>query len=241
MTLLRIEGIGKSFGGVQALRDISFSVDEGGIVGIMGANGAGKTTLFSIVAGNTTPSTGAVYLKGDRITGRKPHRIARAGIARTFQITRPFRGLSVRENAATALQFGTCQLGKRAADQAVDDILALTGLEGIADSLAGDLTLSDQKRLEVARALAAGPQLILLDEVMAGLTPTEVGDLMDIVRQIRDERGITVLIIEHVMGALMKLSDKIIVLHLGEKVAEGAPAAVAADPAVQDAYLGATP
>lgn len=239
MTMLDVSSLGKTFGGVTALRDISFTVEQGDIVGIMGANGAGKTTLFSIIAGNTRASTGTIRFDGRTITGLKPHRISQAGIARTFQIVRPFRGLSVRENVKTSLQFGARRLGQSAAQAETGTILETTGLAAAAGQLAGSLTLAQQKRLEVARALAGGPRIILLDEVMAGLTPTEVLEMIDLVQRIRSDMTITVLIIEHVMGALMKLSDRIIVLHHGEMIAEGTPAAVAGDPAVQDAYLGA--
>jgi branched-chain amino acid transport system ATP-binding protein len=238
MTLLAVDRINKFFGGVKALQEISFAVEEGAIFGIMGANGAGKTTLFSIIAGNTAPTSGEVRLRGRRITGLKPHRVSRAGIARTFQIVRPFRGLTVRDNVETALQFGSRRLPHAAARTQVDEILAALDLSAAAAMPASALTLARQKRLEVARALATGPSLLLLDEVMAGLTPTEVQDMMATIRQIRSERGITIMIIEHVMGALMTLSEHVVVLHHGEMIAAGAPAAIADDPAVQAAYLG---
>ncbi|MDE0148488.1 MAG: ABC transporter ATP-binding protein [Rhodospirillaceae bacterium] len=235
--MLSVERIGKSFGGVRALQDVSFAVPERSIFGIMGANGAGKTTLFAIIAGNLTPSAGAVRLRDLRLTGLPPHRVAAAGVARTFQIVRPFRSLSVQENVETALRFGARDRPAAApADAAA--ILGLTGLEGAAGRPAGALTLAQQKRLEVARALATGPQLLMLDEVMAGLTPAEVQDTIAMVRRIRDDMGVTVMIIEHVMGALMALSDHVVVLDHGELIASGLPAQVADDPAVRSAYLG---
>ena len=236
-TLLTVDRISKSFGGVQALRDISFTVTEGSVFGIMGANGAGKTTLFATIAGNQSPTSGEVRLCDRRLTGLPPHRVAKAGVARTFQIVRPFRGLTVRENVRTGFRFGA--IGRdRATDIGEADLLRLTGIDAIADRLAGDLTLSQQKRLEIARALATRPQLLLLDEVMAGLTATEVRDMIGMVRRIRSDLGVTVMIIEHVMGALMDLSDHVVVLDHGELIAQGTPAEIAADPAVQSAYLG---
>ncbi|MYF85113.1 MAG: ABC transporter ATP-binding protein [Rhodospirillaceae bacterium] len=235
--MLSVERIGKSFGGVRALQDVSFAVPERSIFGIMGANGAGKTTLFAIIAGNLAPSAGAVRLRDLRLTGLPPHRVAAAGVARTFQIVRPLRGLSVQENVETALRFGARD-GPAAARADAAAILGLTGLEGGAGGRAGDLTLAQQKRLEVARALATGPQLMMLDEVMAGLTPAEVQDTIAMVRRIRDDMGVTVMIIEHVMGALMALSDHVVVLDHGELIASGPPARVADDPAVRSAYLG---
>ena len=235
--MLTVDRIGKSFGGVRALHDISFAVPEGSIFGIMGANGAGKTTLFAIIAGNLAPTAGEIRLRDRRLTGLPPHRIAAAGVARTFQIVRPFRGLSVRENIETALRFGA---GNRPAAAPADaaGVLGLTELGDVAARQAGTLTLAQQKRLEVARALATGPQLLLLDEVMAGLTPAEVQGMIAMVRRLRGDMGITVMIVEHVMGALMALSDHVVVLDHGETIAAGPPARIADDPAVQSAYLG---
>lgn len=235
--MLTVESIGKSFGGVRALQDVSFTVPEGSIFGIMGANGAGKTTLFAIIAGNLAPSSGSVRLGDLRLTGLPPHRVAAAGVARTFQIVRPFRGLSVQESVETALRFGARDRPAAAMADAAG-ILDLTGLDGVAARPAGALTLAQQKRLEVARALATGPRLLMLDEVMAGLTPAEVQDTIAMVRRIRSDRGVTVMIIEHVMGALMALSDHVVVLDHGETIAAGPPAQVADDPAVRSAYLG---
>lgn len=240
MSMLIVDRVGKRFGGLQALDDVSFAVPRGAIVGLMGANGAGKTTLFSLIAGNERPSSGDIRVDGRSIVGLRPDQIARCGVARTFQIVRPFAGITVFENAFTAAIFGAGRHATRAsAAAAADDALALAGLAHRRDDLAAKLTLSDQKRLEIARAVATGAELILLDEVMAGLTPAEVERMLDVVRALRDERRLTVVIIEHVMRALMRLADDIVVLHLGRKIAQGAPEAIGNDAAVRQAYLGA--
>ncbi len=235
--MLKVDRISKCFGGIRALSNISFKVPERAIFGIMGANGAGKTTLFAVIAGNQLPTTGDVWLCERRLTGLAPHRVASAGVARTFQIVRPFRGLTVRENIKIAFSFGS--RNRSEANQLSEtDLLGFMGMERFADHLAGDLTLSQQKRLEIARALATAPRMLLLDEVMAGLTATEVQDLIEMIRKMRAELSVTVMIIEHVMGALMALSDQIMVLDHGQKIAEGPPSSIAENPDVQSAYLG---
>jgi len=242
MTLLVANGISKSFGGVRALSNVSFSVAEGEIVGLMGANGAGKTTLFSVIAGHNRPDTGDVTFDGARIDGLKPDRICRAGIARTFQIVRPFRGLSALENVATAARFGARPAERVAqANERALTILEEVGLRDQAEQPAATLTLAAQKKLEVAKALATSPRLLLLDEVMAGLTPSEVRTMMAMIRDVRDRYGLTILVIEHVMRALMELSRHIVVLHHGEKIAEGSPTDIAENVDVQNAYLGSAP
>ena len=242
MSLLSVDTVSKSFGGVVAVRDVSFSVGEGEIFGLMGANGAGKTTLFSLIAGHNKPNAGEIRLDGARIDGLKPDRICRAGIARTFQIVRPFRGLTALENVATAAWFGADPApSERAARERAAAILDELGLGSLAGSPAASLTLAAQKKLEVAKALATAPRVLLLDEVMAGLTPTEVRAMMADIVDIRRRHGLTVLIVEHVMSALMELSERIFVLHHGEKIAEGTPAEIGDDPAVQAAYLGSVP
>jgi branched-chain amino acid transport system ATP-binding protein len=239
VTLLALERVGKSFGGIQALRDISFEVEADAIVGIMGANGAGKTTLFSLVAGHERASDGEIVFDGRRLRGLVPHQICRLGVARTFQIVRPFGGLTVEDNVGTAAWFGADPAPSRqAAAKRARELLALVGLAERAHALAETLTLSGQKRLELARAVATGGRLLLLDEIMAGLTPTEVVEMLAVVRRLHAERRLTILIIEHVMKALMQLAQRIIVLHHGELIATGTPAEVSADPRVHECYFG---
>jgi branched-chain amino acid transport system ATP-binding protein len=237
--MLDLCNISKRFGGVMALDDVTFSVRAGEIVGLMGANGAGKTTLFAVIAGNTRPQSGDVVWRGKSLVGLRPDQIARHGIARTFQVVRPFLGLTVLENASIAARFGARTLSRIGdVNAAARDALQAVHLMDRSDDLASELTLSDQKRLEIARALATGATLLLLDEVMAGLTPTEVHEMMEIIRSLRNDRGLTLLVIEHVMRALMSLSDRIVVLHLGRRIAEGSPAVIADDPQVSDVYFG---
>jgi branched-chain amino acid transport system ATP-binding protein len=240
MSLLVVKALTKTFGGLRALNAIDLTVEEGEIHGLMGANGAGKTTLFSIVAGNQRATSGSIHFAGQPIDGLRPDLICRAGIARTFQIVRPFPGLTVRENVETAVLFGrTSAPPQSEAAQIAADLLDDCGLGALADRPAGTLTLSARKRLEVARALGTGPRLLMLDEVMAGLTPTEVVEMSAALRLLKARHGLTILIIEHVMSALNRLSDRITVLHHGTKIAEGTPDAIAADPKVADAYFGA--
>jgi branched-chain amino acid transport system ATP-binding protein len=238
MTLLELKGVGKRFGGLKALEDVSFTIEAGEMVGLMGANGAGKTTLFSLIAGNERPTTGEIRFGGEPVVGNRADQMAARGIARTFQIVRPFRGLTVRENARIGALFGSAEGRPAAAGAFAQDVLADVGLAERADALAGSLTLAGQKRLEIARALAQRPRLLLLDEVMAGLTPAEVADAMAMIRRMKEKHGLTVLVIEHVMSALMELCQRIVVLHHGMKIAEGAPGDIARDTRVLDAYLG---
>jgi len=240
MSLLEVHGLVKTFGGLRALDQVSLSVTENTIHGLIGANGAGKTTLFSIIAGNQRPTGGMVRFAGERIDRLRPDQICRKGIARTFQIVRPFAQLTVQENVETAIMFGRDPHPRRAEVPAL--VAAILGECGLADQAgkpAAALTLSALKRLEVARALGTGPRLLLLDEVMAGLTPTEVAGMIAALRSIRDRHGLTILIIEHVLSALNQLSDRITVLHHGRLIAEGIPDAVVAHPAVVEAYFGA--
>lgn len=239
MTLLRLDNVGKFYGGVAALRGVSFAIGAGEIVGLMGANGAGKTTAFSLIAGTQRPSAGEIWFDGVRIDGRPAYAAARLGIARTFQIVRPFAGLSVIDNLVVAALYGRMREGSRsAAEDRAREILAEVGLAREARRPAETLTLAGQKRLEIARAIAAGPRLLLLDEVLAGLTATEVADALDMIRALHRRRNLTLVVIEHVMRALMHLCQRIVVLHHGEKIAEGSPAEIVADQRVIDSYLG---
>jgi branched-chain amino acid transport system ATP-binding protein len=237
--LLQVRGLGKRFGGLVALADLSFEVPEGAIVGVMGANGAGKTTLFSLIAGNARPTAGDIRFAGQSIVGLRPDQVCRLGVARTFQIVKPFAAMTVRENLRTAAMFGhALHRTARAADAATQPVLEEVGLAAAADQLASTLTLSGQKRLEIARAIATGGRLVMLDEVMAGLTPTEVTQMLDTVRHLHASRGLTLLVIEHVMRALMDLCERIVVLHHGQLIADGRPEEIGRDSQVLAVYFG---
>ena len=234
-----MKGVSRRFGGVRALNDISFDMQAGEIVGLMGANGAGKTTLFSLIAGNVAPSAGEIWFDNNRIDGLAPHQVNRLGIARTFQIVRPFANMTVLENIAVGALYGRGRtMSQHRARERCMQILEEVGLADRSDMLASALTLAGRKRLEVARALATEPRLLLLDEVLAGLNATEARDALDLLRRLRASRSLSIVVIEHVMKALMQLSERIIVLHDGQKVMEGVPAEVANDPRVIKAYLG---
>jgi branched-chain amino acid transport system ATP-binding protein len=237
--LLEVESLSKRFGGLTALSDVSFQVPAGAIVGVMGANGAGKTTLFSLIAGNARPSSGDIRYEGNSIVGLSPDRVCQLGIARTFQIVKPFPAMTVRENLRTAAMFGHARHRSLAsADAATQSVLDEVGLASDAERPASSLTLSGQKRLEIARAVATGGRLLMLDEVMAGLTPTEVAQMLDTVRQLHARRGLTLLVIEHVMRALMDLCERIVVLHHGQLIADGTPAQIGSDAKVHAVYFG---
>jgi len=234
--LLEVSRLGKSFRGVRAVTDVSFAVAEREIVSLIGPNGAGKTTVFNLIAGVLRPDTGRVRLASRDITGLRPDQICAAGIARTFQLVKPFPELTVLENVVVGALRGTPDVAEaRAAARRLLDVVEL-GEQ--ADVPAAHLTLPDRKRLEVARALATGPKLLLLDEVVAGLRPTEADRMVRALRRLHDEAGLTILLIEHVMRAVMALSDHIVVLHHGEKISEGTPEHVVRDPAVLGCYLG---
>lgn len=233
--LIEIAGIGKRFGGLQALDDISFTVYRGEILGVIGPNGAGKTTLFSLLAGFQTPSAGQISYAGQRIDGLAPHEVCRRGIARTFQITQAFPTLTVFDTVLTA---ALVRHDVAAAQGIADAVLARTGLWPRRTALCADITLAEQRRLEIARALATEPTVLLLDESMAGLTARETDEALRLLRGLRDE-GLTIVLIEHVMRAVMSVCDRLVVLDAGRLIAAGAPAAVASDPQVIRAYLGA--
>jgi branched-chain amino acid transport system ATP-binding protein len=238
--LLEAQGISKRFGGVLALDYIDFSIDRGEVVGLIGPNGAGKTTLFNVICG-LRPTAGRVLFKGEEITGLAPHRICHRGIARTFQLTRPFVELSVRDNVASAVLFGRSRrkifrLGD--ARDAADLLLSWVKLDHRKEAVAGSLLFSERRRLEVARALATEPELLLLDEVMAGLTVGEAQDMVALLVKLRRELGLTLLVIEHVMKVVMTMCDRVVVLNYGSKLVDGVPREVARHPAVIDAYLG---
>src|SRR5215470_10100944 len=238
MPLLEVERLSKGFGGVRAVHEVSFTLDEGELLGVMGPNGSGKTTLFNLIAGALRPDAGRIRFGGDDVTGLAPHRICARGIARTFQLVKPFAGLSALENVLVGRLFGRERGSTAGATAEGLRLLALVGLESRAGQPASSLTLMDRKRLELARALATAPRLLLLDEFMAGLNPAETGEAMALIRRLQ-AGGVTVLMVEHIVWALMELSHRIIVLSAGEKIADDLPAAVAADPGVVEVYLGA--
>jgi branched-chain amino acid transport system ATP-binding protein len=233
--LLELEGVTRRFGGLVAVNDVAAGVEDREIFGVIGPNGAGKTTLFSMIAGALRPTSGAIRLAGVDIAGRPAHRVLRQGIARTHQIVKPFPNLAAVENVEVGLRFGNRPV--RSPRPEALALLDRCGLGGCAGRLPGQLTLSQRKRLEIARALATGPRILLLDEVVAGLGPHEVGGLVELIGELNDE-GLTILMIEHVMKAIMGLADRMLVLDHGAPIAEGTPGEVSRHPAVIEAYLG---
>ena len=233
--MLEVRGLSKSFGGLKAVDQASLDVRQGEIVGLIGPNGAGKTTLFAAIAGFHAPDAGRVAFEGKDITGLPPHRICAAGMVRTFQITQPFAKISVRENIMVGAYFRTAD--RKLAEREAERVAGMVGMAGQLDQMGADLTVAGRKRLELARALATGPRLLLLDEVMAGLNPTEITEIVQVIRAIRDS-GITILLIEHVMQAVTSLAERVYVLNQGRMIAEGTPAAIADNPEVIEAYLG---
>jgi len=238
--LLEAEGLTRHFGGLPALRDVSFSVAKGEILGLIGPNGAGKSTLLNLVCGVIRPSAGRILFCGSDLAGLRPHQIARRGIARVLQTPRSFPSMSVRENVEVGASF-TGRLRDRThsgARAGVDNILELTGLLAKKDQPLGGLTLQEKRTLELARALAMRPDVLLLDEAMSGLNPTEMDRAMSLIRRIRDEFGVAIIWVEHVMKAIMGVADRVLVLNFGTAIATGTPVDVARDQTVIDAYLG---
>jgi len=236
---LELRGVTKRFGGVAALTNVTFAVPEGEILGIIGPNGAGKTTLLNCVSGVYRPDAGSIEFEGQTISGVAPHKVARLGIGRTFQVVKPFQSMTVRENAAVGALFGSerARLPPKAAFARADEVLELVGLAAKADQRVSGLTIPDRKRLEVARAVATGPRLLLLDEVMAGLNPVEVDEALEMVRAVH-RSGVTIVLIEHVMRVIVGVCSRVLVLHFGEVLAEGDPGTVLSDDRVIEAYLG---
>ena len=235
--LLEIIGVNKRFGGVHAVHNLSLTVQDGEILGLIGPNGAGKSTVFNVINGVYPPDQGRVVFKGRDITGEPPYCIARCGVARAHQIVQPLTNMTVLENCVVGACFGRENLSLQRAREVVREAAEVVGLADRLHDLAGKLTTAGKKRLELARALSARPELLLLDEVLAGLNPTEIERMIAVIRRIRD-RGIAILMIEHVMRAIMSLSDRVVVLNVGGKLAEGTPQSVVSNPDVITAYLG---
>jgi len=236
-SILEVRGVSKRFGGLLAVSDVSFSISEGEILGLIGPNGAGKTTLFNIVNGVYKADQGTISFAGKDITGRAPDKVVHLGLARTHQIVKPLNDLTLLDNVTVGACFGREYLDLKAARAIASEVLQRVGLGDRLNMMARSLTIAGKKRLEVARALAAKPKLLLLDEVLAGLNPTEVALMVELIRKIRDG-GVSVFMIEHLMQAIMSLSDRIVVLNLGRKLAEGRPDEVVHNPDVVEAYLG---
>jgi branched-chain amino acid transport system ATP-binding protein len=236
--LLRIEGIGKRFGGLNAVSQVSFDIRQGEIVSLIGPNGAGKTTLFNLVSGIHRVDTGAILFAGKNLVGLRPFEICQQGIGRTFQLMQSFPHMTVVENIMTSSLFGRIpKVSISESRELSEKLCEMVGIGEKKQSFPKSLTVADQKRIEIARALAINPKLLLLDEVMSGLTPSETNEAITLVRRLRDS-GITIFLIEHVMRVVMGISDRVIVLHHGEKIAEGSTVEVANNPHVIEAYLG---
>ncbi|MFG6444444.1 ABC transporter ATP-binding protein [Microbacterium sp. P06] len=237
MSLLEIQGLSKSFRGLRALREVDISVEEGEIVGIIGANGAGKTTLFNCITGAFPPDDGSVHLEGRDITGAKMHVLAVAGLVRTFQLMRPFHTMTAWENITIAVQSRGVR-PERAARAEAADLIGRTGLTEWADAVSGSLPTAVQKRLELTRALAMRPRILLLDEVLAGLVPSERAPVLELLEELRTREGMTMLFIEHIMAAVRQLSDRVVMMDQGAVLARGGVDEVLSDPRVVEAYLG---
>ncbi|WP_144108254.1 ABC transporter ATP-binding protein [Paraburkholderia sp. BCC1886] len=234
-TLLSVAGIGKRYGGLHAVRNLSFDLQRGEILGLLGPNGAGKTTAFNMIAGFVAPDQGRIVLNGRDITGQRPWEVCAAGLARTFQLSKPFGGMSARENLVVGALVKSRD--RKQSEALADELLDFLGMSALRDIDADNLTAFERRKIELGRALSTGPSLLLMDEVVAGATPQEAMVMVDLIRKVRT-RGVTVLIIEHVMKVIMGLSDRVIVMHLGELIADGVPAEVVAQPNVLKAYFG---
>lgn len=235
MALLEAHGITKRFGGLVAVNDFDIEVERGEIVGLIGPNGAGKTTAFNLISGFMKPTAGEVYFKGKNITDLRPDQVCKLGLARTFQVVKPFAQLSVSENIMVGAYNRTNS--KKEARKSTEEIIHFLGMEDVEDAPAGSLSVAYRKRLELAKTLATDPEIILLDEGMAGLRPKETDEIIDLVRQV-SQRGISLLLVEHVMKVIMALAERIVVIHHGKKLAEGTPKEITSNPEVIDAYLG---
>lgn len=236
--VLQTEGLGRRFGGLHAVSDVSFSVPEGQTLGVIGPNGAGKSTFINLVTGHIKPTSGRVLIDGKDLTGARPWVIAHAGVARTFQIVKPFRGMTVRENVAVGILYGPHGTGRMPQARVdADDVLAEVGLAHLGERAPGELSVADARRLEFAKALALRPRLLLLDEVMAGLRHSEIEPSLELIGKLK-ERGITIIVVEHVMRAILAISDQVLVLHQGKVLTSGDPREVLSDPRVVEAYLG---
>jgi branched-chain amino acid transport system ATP-binding protein len=236
MSLIEVKDITMRFGGLAAVADVSFVLNKGEILGLIGPNGAGKTTLFNVINGFYRPTKGDVYLNGKKVTNLKPHVLCKMGVARTFQVVKPLQRMTTLDNVIASAFIRT--KSKKEAQELSFEVLKFTGLFDDMNVLSKGLPLGKRKRLEIARALATQPEIILLDEAFAGLNPTEINEQIEIVNKIRTERGITILIIEHHMRVIMAVSDRIVVLNYGQKIAEGTPSEIGHNPAVIVAYLG---
>jgi branched-chain amino acid transport system ATP-binding protein len=236
MSLIEVRNVTKRFGGLAALTDVTFELKKGEILGLIGPNGAGKTTMFNVINGFYPPTKGDVFLRGQKISNLKPHKLCRLGVARTFQVVRPLQRMSVLDNLIAS---AFVRSKSKAQAEAVSlDVMKFTGMYDDQNTISKGLPLGKRKRLEIARALATQPEIILLDEAFAGLNPTEINEQIEIVKKIRSEKGITILIIEHHMRVIMSISDRIVVLNYGQKIAEGTPQEIGRNPSVIEAYLG---
>jgi branched-chain amino acid transport system ATP-binding protein len=236
--VLETRGLGRRFGGLHAVRDVSFSIPEGQVLGVIGPNGAGKSTFINLVTGHIKPTSGKVLICGQDMTGARPWAVAKAQVARTFQIVKPFRGMTVRENVAVGVLYGTPGVATMfKASQEADEVLERVGIGHLGDRAPGELSVADARRLEFAKALALRPKLLLLDEVMAGLRPNEIEPSLALIRSLKED-GITIVVVEHVMKAILAVSDKVLVLHQGQVLTTGQPRDVLSDPRVIEAYLG---